>query len=307
MLELFLCTLIWGASFTAQKLGAGHFGPFTLNCCRELLAGAFLFLCVRLRDRFVSRVRRDLGETVLRTGWDRTTLLGGTLSGICIFAAELAQQLGVERTSPGVAAFLTTNYVLLVPVFGLCLGRKAGRGVWGGVALALVGTYFICFAAASPIPRPSSLGAGEAWTLLCSALFAVQMLVVERFVRGCDLLRFSMLQVTVAGFVNLPFAFLPGELARLSPEGVVQGLPAVLFLGVLSSGVAYSLQNRGQKKVPAALASIILSLEGVFATLFGWLVLGDMLTARQLAGCACVFAAVVLSQIAGAKRDLAWP
>lgn len=304
MVELLLCTLIWGASFIAQKLGSGHFGPFTINCCRELLAGGFLFLCVRLRDGFASRVRRDLGETQLRTGWSRATLLGGTLSGVCIFAAELAQQLGVERTSPGVAAFLTTNYVLLVPVFGVLLGRRAGRGVWCGVALALAGTYFICFPASSGVPRLSSLGTGEAWVLLCSALFAVQMLVVERFVGGCDLLRFSMLQVTVAGLVNLPFVFLPGELARLSLAGFAQGLPSVLFLGILSSGVAYWLQNRGQAKVPAALASIVLSAEGVFAALFGWLCLGDVLSARQFAGCGLVLVAVAVSQLVGRRGDM---
>ena len=141
------------------------------------------------------------------------------------------------------------------------------------------------------------LGTGEAWTLLCAALFAVQIMVVDRFVGGCDMLRFSMVQMGVAGLVSLPFVFLPGELARASVAGFVSGIPALLFLGVLSSGIAYTLQNLGQAKVPAALASIIMSLEGTFATLFGWLILGDVLSSRQLLGCALVFGAVILSQL----------
>ena len=294
MIELFLCAAIWGASFVAQKLGAGHFGPFTINCYRELLAAVFLLGCVRLRDRFAARVRGEVGETQLRIGWNRATLVGGALSGLLTFAAELVQQLGIERTMPGVAAFLTTNYVLIIPVFGLFLGRRAGLNVWGGVVLALAGTYLLCVQGAGATWR---VGAGEGLVLLCAVFFAAQMMVVERFIRGCDMLRFSFLQVVVAGLVNLPFSFLPSEMARNSWEGFVQGVPAILFLGILSSGVAYSLQNRGQAKVPASIAAIITSMEGVFATLFGWLVLGDRMTARQLFGCACVLAAVLVSQL----------
>ena len=297
MIELLLCTLIWGASFIAQKLGADHFGPFAINSYRNLMAGAFLLGCVFARDRFVSRMRDEVGGTRIRSGWTRGALIGGALSGVCVFAAELAQQLGIERTSPGVSAFLTANYVLLVPVFGIALGRRAGISVWGGVALALLGTSLICFPVEGLRRETFELGAGEAWTLLCAALFAVQILVVDRFARDCDMLRFSMVQMTVAGFVALPFVFLPSELARTSWGDFAAGLPALLFLGIFSSGIAYTLQNLGQAKVPAALASIIMSLEGVFAVLFGWLILGDVLSARQLSGCALVFGAVILSQL----------
>lgn len=301
MIELVLCTLIWGASFIAQKLGADHFGPFSINCYRNLLAAAFLGGCILLRDRFAGRVRREFGATRIHSGWTRATAVGGTLSGVCLFAAMLTQQIGIESTSPGVAAFLTANYVLLVPIFGIVLGHRAGWGVWGGVALAILGTYFICFSSCSLIPDPCSLGSGEAWTLLCAALFAVQILVVDRFARDCDMLRFSMVQMTVAGLVALPFVFLPSELARASWAGFVKGVPALVWLGIFSSGIAYTLQNLGQAKVPAALASIIMSLEGVFAVLFGWLILGDVLTVRQLLGCALVFSAVILSQLCTVK------
>ena len=301
MIELLLCTVIWGASFIAQKLGADSFGPFSINCYRNLMAGAFLLLCVKLRDR-----RRRGGRVGAEPSDNRAVFIGGALSGVCVFAAELAQQIGIEHTSPGVSAFLTANYVLLVPVFAMALGRRAGWGVWAGVALALAGTYCICFPhPSSLIPHPSSLGTGEAWTLLCAALFAVQILVVDRFAPTCDLLRFSMVQMAVAGLIALPFVFLPSELARASWSGFVKGIWALLWLGIVSSGVAYTLQNLGQAKVPAALASIIMSLEGVFAALFGWLILGDVLTMRQLLGCGLVFSAVILSQLASLARSKA--
>ena len=316
MIELLLCTLIWGASFIAQKLGADHFGPFAINCYRNLLAGVVLLLCLKVRDRRLRALRAEgllpPEQTSNRSieqseqSNNKRELLGGALSGLCVFAAEVAQQVGIESTVPGVSAFLTANYVLLVPVFGIFLGRRAGWGVWSGVALALVGTYLICFPT-SEIPHssfliPHSLGAGESWTLLCAALFAVQILVVDRFAPGSDMLRFSLVQMSVAGLVALPFVFLPGEVARASWTGFVKGIPALIWLGVFSSGIAYTLQNLGQKKVPAALASIVMSLEGVFAAIFGWLILGDVLTVRQLLGCGLVFSAVILSQLISLRR-----
>lgn len=290
MIELILCTLIWGASFIAQKTGAEHFGPFSINCYRNLMAGVFLWGCVCLRNRVSRRCPPPPSTST-------PSLIGGALSGLCVFAAELTQQIGIERTSPGVSAFLTANYVLLVPVFGIALGRRAGLAVWSGVVLALLGTFLICFSAEDLRRETLDLGTGESWTLLCAALFAVQILVVDCFARNCDMLRFSMVQAMVAGIVALPFVFLPSELARTNLGDLTAGLPALLFLGILVSGVSYTLQNLGQVKVSASLAAIIMSLEGVFAVLFGWLILGDVLSVRQLSGCALVFSAVILSQL----------
>ena len=290
MIEFVLCTLIWGASFIAQKTGAEHFGPFSINCYRNLMAGVFLWGCVRFRNRAFRRCPPSPSTST-------SSLIGGALSGLCVFAAELTQQIGIERTSPGVSAFLTANYVLLVPVFGIALGRRAGLAVWSGVVLALLGTSLICFSAEDLRRETLDLGTGESWTLLCAALFAVQILVVDRFARNCDMLRFSMVQATVAGIVALPFVFLPSELARTNWDDLTAGLPALLFLGILVSGVSYTLQNLGQAKVSAPLAAIIMSLEGVFAVLFGWLILDDVLSVRQLFGCALVFGAVILSQL----------
>ena len=294
---ILLCTVVWGSAFIAQKLGADHFGPFSINCYRNLLAGFFLWGALGLRRRFLRRVRSELGEGCSASPWKRSEVVGGAASGVVLFAAMLAQQLGIERTSPGVSAFLTANYVLFVPIFGIFLGRRAGLPVWGGVALALIGTFLICFAAKDLSREALDLGTGEAWTLLCAVLFAVQILVVDRFAPGSDMLRFSMVQMFVAGAVAFPFVFLPSELGRTSVAAFVRGIPALVYLGIFSSGIAYTLQNLGQARTPPALAAILMSMESVFGAFFGWLILGDMLTARQLSGCALVLGAVILSQL----------
>ena len=278
--------MIWGASFIAQKLGADHFGPFAINSYRNLIAGVFLIVCMQIRN-----CRREKARPSSKV------MFGGILSGVCVIAAEVSQQFGIEHTTPGISAFLTSNYVLLVPLLGCLLGRRIGVWVWGGVALAICGSYFICFPASEPVPSFSALGSGEAWTLLCAVFFAIQIMVVDHFASRSDLLLFSTVQMTTAGVVALPFVFLPSELARASWPDFVQGLPALLFLGILASGVSYTLQILGQAKVSAAAASVVMSLEGAFAAVFGWLLLGDAMTSRQIIGCALIFAAPFLPSL----------
>ena len=293
-LMILLCTVIWGAAFLAQKLGADHYGPFAITCYRNILGAAFLWFCIKVRDR---RLRnRTIGQSEQSN--NRTILLGGCLCGVCLFAAMMAQQLGIEHTTPGISAFLTANYVLFVPLIAWAVGRGfPSVGVWVGVALALTGTCLICFPDFSAQVAGLRLGAGEAWRLLCAALFAVQIMVVDRFAHDCDVLKFSAAQLAAAAVCAFPFVFLPSELARASWAHFAAGIPALFFLGVLSSGIAYTLQNLGQAKTPPALAAIIMSMESVFGALFGWLVLHDAMTLRQLGGCGLVFLAVVLSQL----------
>ena len=287
-LLILLCTVIWGSAFLAQKTAGGYFGPFAVTCYRNLLGGAFLSVYL-----------------LCRSGFTRAEVLGGAASGLVLFAAMAAQQIGLDPATPGVSegvsAFLTANYVLLVPVFSWLVGKgRPSPGVWFSVALALVGAFFICLSSGETV---AGVGKGELWTLLCAALFAVQIMVVDRFAPGCDMLRFSMVQMFVAGLVALPFVFLPGELARTDWTAFLKGVPALLWLGVFSSGIAYTLQNLGQAKTPPALAAIIMSMESVFGALFGWLVLHDAMTPRQLCGCALVFLAVIASQLLPLNRS----
>ena len=290
-LLLLVTAVIWGAAFLAQKLGSSHLGSFAFTGARSFLGGVSLLVVLAVAER---------GS--FRRAWARATarpaLRAGAACGTALFAATAFQQLGIAHTTPGVSAFLTAVYVLLVPVLGLFLGRRVPPLLWPGFAIALAGIYLICAAG-----ETIGLGRGEALTLVCAALFAVQILVVARFAAKTDVLAMSCVEFLAGAVLSLPFLLLPSERATLAAENLLAALPAVAFCGIFSSGVAYTLQNVAQGKVAPAVASILMSLESVFALLFGCLFLGETHTPRQLLGCAIVFAAVVWSQLADRESD----
>ena len=286
-LLLLLTAVIWGAAFVAQRLGMDHVGPWTFGVARNLLG--FLALLP------VIAWRRRCG---LPTGSPRALLAGSLACGAALFAASMAQQVGLQWTSAGLSGFLTANYVLLVPVFGCFIGRPPLRTTWVGVALALTGLFLISVGPDAAL----AIGRGEALTLLCAALFAVQILCVDRFAPRVDPVALAAGEFLVSFVAGLPFLLLPSESARLSAAALRGALPAVAFAGFLSSGVAYTLQIVAQKRSRPAIASLLMSLEAVFAALFGWLFLRQALTPRQIAGCALVFVAVVFVPLAAALR-----
>lgn len=299
-LLLFLTTFIWGTAFLAQKLGADALGPFAMTVLRNILGGAFLLGCIAVRNR---RARRAGLPAPSAPPSARRSAFAGVCCGVPLFFAMLTQQIGIERTSPGISAFLTTNYVLMVPVGAAILTRTLPRPfIWGGVALALAGTYFL-----SIDGETLSIGRGEAWTLLCAAFFSVQMLCVDHFAKTSDLLVMSAAQLLTCSAVGAPFLLLDSELPRLlSFFAALVSRPAtilpVFYCGVFSSGIAYTLQNFGQARTPPALAAILLSTESVFGALSGYVVLGDALSPRQLLGCSLVFAAAVITSFLSAVR-----
>lgn len=285
---IILCTLIWGTAFLFQKTGAEHYGPFALTFYRNILAGFFLMGAVFVRDRFI-KVARD----------PRREYAGGAASGVVLFCAMSAQQLGIEHTTPGISAFLTANYILLVPVFSWIAGRgRAGWTVWTGVALAMAGTYLISAFGAGGF----GIGRGELWTLLCAVLFAAQIMVVDAYAPHCDVIRFSMVQTFVAGICSAPFVLLPSEASRLTWGHFTAGWFSLFYVGVMSSGIAYTLQNLGQARCNASVAAILMSFESVVGAVSGWLALGDAFSPVQIVGCALVFSAVLLSQFAPLGR-----
>lgn len=289
-LLLFLTALIWGCAFLFQKLGGDHVGPFAFTVYRNVLAGAFLLGVMAVRRRFA---------------FGRAELVGGAWCGLALWVPSMLQQIGIADTSPGTCAFLTANYALVVPLFGLALGRRAPWYVWLGVALALAGTFLICLRGAGEF----ALGRGEALTLLCAAFYAVQILVVDHFVARADAVALSCIQFFTGAVLGLPFLALPGEAAHLNLADLRAAAVAIAFCGILSSGVAYTLQNVGQKLVAPALAGILLSLESVFGVFFGWLAwtcgwaaTPEEMTARRLVGYALVFAAILFTQLLDARR-----
>ena len=289
---LLVTTVIWGAAFLAQKLGMDHVGPFAFTVYRNALAGFFLLAFVQR-----PRGRRPAPPAVF------ANLRYGFCSGLALFAAMMFQQLGIMHTSPGICAFLTTNYVLAVPVLGLLLGRRPKIHVWAGVLVALLGTYLICVEGG----ESGSMGKGELLTVASAVGFAVQILVVDWCVGrdDADLPLICCSQFFTGALLGLPFLLLPSERALLSVEHVRAGFWAIAFCGVLSSGVAYTLQNVGQRMVAAAPAAVIMSLESAFAALFGWVAFrlfpstfpDGVIESRRLVGCALVFLAAVGTQV----------
>lgn len=290
-LLLFIAATLWGSAFVAQKLGGNHLGPFAMTFLRNIIAAVFLYGCFRLRLRFFGRAGIPEGA---KRSFSRRAFFGGLMCGAALFLASLAQQIGIAYTTPGVSAFLTTNYMLLIPVFGIFVGRVARPVVWIWVVCAIIGSYFICISADS---EGVSLGRGEAWTLLCAALFAVQVLCVDRFAPGTDVVAFSCVQQLAGALFGLPFVFMASERAYYTSEHLTAAIWPLLYVGILSSGIAYTCQNLGQVRTPPALAAIIMSLESAIGAICGYLILGDVLTPRQFVGCTIMFATVLLSQV----------
>lgn len=287
---LLLAALLWGSAFVAQKLAAEHLGPFAVTCARNVIGGAFIYLCFRLRLRFWGRAGIPAGAR----SFSPRAFAGGVAAGVALFLASLSQQIGIIYTTPGISAFLTSNYMILVPLFGLFVGRRAGARVWLWAALALGGTYLLCVEPSAAVP---ALGRGEAWTLLCAALFAVQVLCVDRFAPGTDILAFSCIQQFTGAVCAAPFLFTAAERAFYTTAHLAAAIGPLLYIAILSSGIAYTCQNLGQVRTPPALATIIMAQESAIGAICGALVLGDVLTTRQIVGCGVMLAAVILSQI----------
>lgn len=299
-LLLLVTTFIWGTAFLAQKYGADHLGPISFTVLRNVLGGLFLLAVLALR-----RVRKPKHPQTPRHPDTRDSVCAGVLCGIPLFCAMSSQQVGVEYTTPGICAFLTTNYVLFVPLFACLLTRTLPRYyIWIGVALALAGTYFICLTGDGASAESfAGIGKGELWSLLCAVLFAVQMMVVDRFARTVDLLVMSATQLLTCAAIGLPLMFLlPSEAAKLSMSALGAAALPIFYCGVFSSGIAYTLQNVAQSRTSASVAAIVLSMESVFGALSGWLVLHDVLSVGQFFGCALVLAAVIVTQLLSARQ-----
>lgn len=282
VLLLTLTSFIWGTAFVAQSLGMETLDPLTFNAGRNFLAAAALCpLAVWLW-------RREKKAGRLAPNSRKTLLLGGALCGTALAAAMALQQIGIVSTTVGKAGFLTALYIVLVPIFGFFIGRRTPVTVWVSVAVAVVGTYLLS------VTESFSVGFGDLLCILCAVGFTLHILLVDRFSPLVDGVALSAVQFFVAGVLSL-IAALAVEAPSFAAVG--ESLGPLLYTGLLSSGVAYTLQVIAQKDTPPALASLVMSLESVFAALSGYLVLGQSLSGRELLGCGLVFAAVLLAQM----------
>ena len=286
-LILALTAFIWGTAFVAQSVGMDHLGPFTFNGVRNFIGGIALLPCIFLLQKIEGNTREK------DSGSNKDLIIGGIACGICLFVASSLQQIGLQYTTTGKAGFITAFYIVLVPVLGVFLKKKIGWKVWAAVVLAVAGLYFLC------ITEKLSIGKGDILIFLCALIFAVHILIIDYFSPKVDGVKMSCVQFFVCGTASLIPMF---ALENPTVEGILLSVGPLLYAGVLSSGVAYTLQIIGQKNVNPAIASLILSLESCFAVLAGWIVLGQKLSVRESVGCMLMFVAIILAQLPEKKK-----
>lgn len=290
-LFLFLAACIWGFAFVAQSVGMDYMGPLTFNSVRFLIGGTVLLPLIYAQGH----VRKLAASPhVPRAEGMALTLKGGICCGLAICAASVFQQLGIQYTTVGKAGFITTLYIILVPLFGLFMHKKIPGKVWIAAAAAAVGLYLLC------ITEGFAVGKGDMLVFVCAILFSVHILVIDYFSPKVDGVALSCIQFYTAGILCGAGALL---MEHPSWGQLVQGMVPILYAGIMSCGVAYTLQVVGQKELEPTVASLILSMESVVSVLAGWLLLGQSLTVRELAGCVLVFAAVILVQIQPAETS----
>ena len=290
-LLLVLATLIWGSTFVAQSTGMNHIGPFTFLAIRNIMGAAFLFLLSFITDRFLNDGKTSKERWVNPKLWKAALFCGTPL-----FVAAALQQIGIVNTDPGKSGFLTAMYIVFVPIFGIFVKIKPSKWIPVSVVLGVVGLYFLsCMGV-------TSISAGDLLLMGCAVAYAVQITCIDIFANEVDPVRLNCLSCLIVSAISavvVVFTETP------TWEAVSGCWGALLYAGVLSMGIAYTLQILGQKHVEASTASLLMSLESVFAVLSGWIVLGDTMSVWESVGCVLIFAAIVISQLPEKKKAVA--
>lgn len=298
-LILVTAALIWGLAFVAQSDAADRVPPFLINCLRSLISAVFLFILLKIKN-FKTHERLLPTDSKLR----KTVLAGGLICGIMLTVSVNFQQFGIALYPKGAAVeahsgFITAMYVIIVPVISIFLGKKVQPIVWGAAAICLVGFYLLCFSGGMDGLYINA----DMLVFFCAIAFSVHILSVDRFVEAVGGIRLSMLQFLVCGVLS-GIMSLVFELSEINLSFVLSAAPQILYLGIMSSGVAYTLQIIGQRYAEPSIASLSMSLESVFAALGGWaafkfLQIGEprTLSIPEIIGCVLVFAAIVLAQL----------
>ena len=289
-LMLLLAAMIWGSAFVAQSMGMDHIGPFTFQAVRSFMGSVALLPVIFL---FEKQRKNRPGEDQEAHFQTRDLLLGGVLCGLVLFVAINLQQFGLLYTTPGKAGFLTAMYILIVPIYGLFLGHKPQMSLWVSVLIAALGLYLLS------VTEEFTVSPGDILLILCAFAFAGQIMLIDRFVEKANGIKLCSLQFFVCGLLSLGAMFIFEQPDIVSIKNAIGPL---LYAGVLSSGVAYTLQILAQKTTPPALASLLMSLESVFAVLAGIIVLGQVPSIRELLGCALMFAAILVAQRAEPQK-----
>ncbi len=292
-LLLTLCAIIWGSSFVAQTTGAEYVGPFTFIAMRSLL-GAVALMPVAAVMSFFKKKNSKGNNTKMSHEEKKYLLKGGVICGVVLCVASCLQQLGIDGgTEPGKAAFITALYILLVPIFSLALGKKIRPIIWPCVIVSVIALYLLCVKEGGKI-QPSDF-----YVLACAFSYTVHILVIDKVSPKVDGVMLSMIQFLVAGLIALIPMFLTEE---VSIDLLVKAAPSIAYSGIMSSGVAYTLQILGQQRTEPTIATMIMSLESVFGVLTAMIILHQIPTARESIGCVLMFAAIIVAQLPEKKK-----
>lgn len=286
-LMLLITALIWGTAFVAQSAGMNYVEPFTYNGVRTLIGGLVLIPVILLFDRLKPRSQRPTPEEKKRI--NRNSAVGGVFCGFLLAVASSFQQYGISMTTAGKAGFITALYIVIVPLMGVFIHKKIPKIIWLCVAIAVAGFYLLC------VKEGFSVSLGDLLVLCCAFFFSLHIMCIDHFgAKNVDGVRMSCVQFLVAGLLcMIPMAiFETPTWANLWAARLT-----ILYTGVMSCGVAYTLQILGQRDTDPTTATLLMSLESVFAALSGWVVLHESLSGKELLGCVLVFAAVILAQI----------
>ena len=290
-LLLLITATIWGTAFVAQSVGMDYVGPMTYVCTRSIIGTIVLLPVIAVLNRVGPPRAAETPEE--RRKGRKTLVIGGVCCGTVLCIASCTQQLTLLHTTVGKAGFMTACYILVVPLIGLLFGRRCGLKHWCSVAIALAGLYFLCMTGGG-----FSLDLGTLLGLCCAFLFSCHILVIDHFSTRVDGVRMSCIQFLVSGAISLV-----GMLIFEEPH-ITQILIAwkpILYAGVLSCAVGYTLQIVAQKNTDPVIASLLMSLESAFSLLAGWIILHQYLSPKELCGCLLMFAAIMLSQIPAKK------
>lgn len=288
---LLLAAVIWGISFVAQSEGASV-GDFTFIGIRSLLASASVFVYILISSAFSKK--KKTAEPKKKEN-KKALWIYGTVCGLALCVATNLQQIGIrllpEGTSVGKAGFLTALYIVLVPILGIFLKKKIPPLVWGAVAIAVCGLYLIA------IPNGSSMGnitLADILLIACALCFAVHITFCDLFAQKADPVKISCIQFLVCGVVSCICMFIFDD---IDVHEIIKVAVPILYSGVLSGGIGYTLQIVGQKRTPATLAAMLMSLESTFSVIADWIIRGNKMSSRELIGCAVMFSAIVLAQL----------
>lgn len=282
---LLIAALIWGTAFVAQSKGMNYVQPFTYNAARTLLGGIVLIPVIAVFRKY-GRLSNESNKSKSNS---RTTVLGGIVCGIFLFIASSFQQSGISMTTAGKAGFITALYIIIVPLIELLLHKKSNPMVWIYVFIAAAGFYLLC------IKDDFNIGKGDLLVLCCAFFYALHIMAIDHFnSKNADGMLMSCIQFFTAGFLMIIFMFI---FEKPQLNSILNAKYTILYAGIMSSGAAYTLQIFGQRDASPTSATLIMSLESVFAALSGWLFLNEILSMKEFVGCLLVFAAVILAQL----------